>query len=257
MADTRNETIVVSATSSLLNINMTNVTKLTGSNFLMWSRQVQALLDGYALAGHIDGSTVVPSPTISTAEGIVPNPDYTLWKRQDRLIYSSLLGAITITIQPILSTATTAMEIWTILSATYAKPSRGHFKQIRQQLQTWKKGTKTISEYFQGLTTRFDELALLGKALDLEDQIEFVLDGLPEEYKTVADQIEGRDTAPSLSEIHEKLLNQEAKLQSTSVTHLLLPSLQTLQTPEAPAAIAITTNVVEATVETRHGNNIN
>lgn len=97
---------------------------------------------------------------------------------------------------------------------TYAKPSRAHVKQIRQQIQNWKKGSKSINEYFQGLTTRFDEIALLGKALDHEDQIEFVLDGLPEEYKTIVDQIDGRETPPSLPEIHEKLLNQEAKLQS-------------------------------------------
>lgn len=110
------ETIAVSVTSSVLNVNMTNVTKLTSSNFLMWSRQVHALLEGYDLAGHIEGSIVVPPVTITTDDGVAPNPDYTLWKRQDRLIYSALLGAITTTIQPILSTASTALEIWQILT---------------------------------------------------------------------------------------------------------------------------------------------
>lgn len=74
------ETIAVTATSSLLHVNMTNVTKLTGSNFLMWSRQVYALLDGYDLAGYIEGSIVAPSPTITSDDGIAPNPAYTLWK---------------------------------------------------------------------------------------------------------------------------------------------------------------------------------
>lgn len=130
------ETIAVSATTSILNVNMTNVTKLTGSNFLMWSRQVHALLDGYDLGGYIKGSIVVPLATITTDDGITTNPAYTLWKRQDRLIYSALLGAITTTIQPILSTAS---EIWQTLTMTYAKPSRAHVKQIRQQIQNWKK----------------------------------------------------------------------------------------------------------------------
>lgn len=216
-SNTGNETITVSTTPTLLNINMTNVTKLTNSNFLMWSKQVHALLDGYDLAGHIDGSVAVPPPTITAADGsLETNPSYALWKRQDRLIYSSLFGAITMTLQPILSTATMAAEIWSILNAAYAKPSRGHVQQICHQLRSWKKGTKPIEEYFQGLTTRFDELALLGKALDSEDQIEHILNGLPEEYKTVADLIEGRETPPSLTEIHEKLLNQEAKLQVAS-----------------------------------------
>lgn len=118
------ETITVSNTTTLLNINMTNVTKLTSSNFLMWSRQVHALLDGYDLTGHIDGSVVVPPAMITGADGIVNNPAYVLWKRQDRLIYSSLLGAITVTLQPLLSTAATAADIWTTLTTTYAKPSR-------------------------------------------------------------------------------------------------------------------------------------
>ena len=70
--------------------------------------------------------------------------------------------------------------------------------------------------YFHGLTTRFDQLALLGKPLDQEDQIEHIVEGLPEDYKTVADQIVGREAPPSLTEIHEKLLNHEAKLQLIS-----------------------------------------
>lgn len=116
------ETIVVSETKSLLNVNMTNVTKLTASNFLMWSRQVSALLDGYDLAGYLDGSVIIPPETITTDGVLTANPAYTIWKRQDKLVYSALLGAITVSIQPILSTTTTSAQIWEILSATYAKP---------------------------------------------------------------------------------------------------------------------------------------
>ncbi|CAN7021996.1 unnamed protein product [Brassica rapa subsp. trilocularis] len=180
----------------------------------MWSRQVHALLDGYDLAGYIDGSSVPPSPTLNNDGVLSTNPDFTIWKRQDKLIYSSLLGAITVSIQPILSTTTTSAQIWETLSATYAKPSRAHIKQLRQQVKTWKKGAMTIDAYLQGFTTRFDQLALLGKPCELEDQIDYVLEGLPEEYKQVIDQIESRETPPSITEIHEKLLNFEVKLQT-------------------------------------------
>ena len=183
----------------------------------MWSRQVHALLDGYDLAGYLDGSVIIPPPT-NTVDGVTtPNPEYTLWKRQDKLIYSALLGAITVTIQPILSTATTSNHIWETLSETYAKPSRAHVKQIRQQLKTWTKGTMSIDVCVQGFITRFDQLALLGKPIDIEDQLEYVLEGLPEDYKQVIDAIEGRDSPPSLAEVHEKLLHHEVKLQSKGV----------------------------------------
>lgn len=63
------------------------------------------------------------------------------------------------------------------------------------------------------MSTQFDQLALLGKSLVQEDQLEAILDGLPDEYKTVADQLEGRDTPPTITEVHEKLINYDAKLQ--------------------------------------------
>lgn len=59
---------------------------------------------------------------------------------------------------------------------------------------------------------RIDQLAILGKPLELEDQIEFILEGLLDEYKHIVDQFEARDTPPSLTELHEQLLNNELKL---------------------------------------------
>ncbi|CAN6824821.1 unnamed protein product [Brassica oleracea] len=112
----------------------------------------------------------------------------------------------------------TAQDVWKALSTTYATPSRGHIQQLRLQLKQYTKGDKTIDDYMRGLTTRFDQLALLGKPLDHEDKIEYIVDGLPDEYKTVTDQVEGRDISPSIIEIHEKLINKEAKLLALAAT---------------------------------------
>ena len=68
----------------------------------MWNRQVHALFNDYDLAGYLDGTTAAPPATITTDGVTTPNPDYTIWKRQDKLIYRALLGAISITVQPIL-----------------------------------------------------------------------------------------------------------------------------------------------------------
>ena len=198
--------------SALLNINMTNIVKLTATNYLVWSRQVHALLDGYELASHLDESTPQPEPTITVDDVTSPNPAFTLWKRQDKLIFSALLGALSPTIQPLVSLAATSASVWLTLASTYAKPTRGHIKQLLQKLKNWTKDTNTIDEYVQGLTSRFDQLALLGKILDHEEKLDYVLQGLPEDYKSVIEQTEGRDSPPSLTELHEKLINHETKL---------------------------------------------
>ncbi|XP_019091025.1 PREDICTED: uncharacterized protein LOC109128658 [Camelina sativa] len=178
---------------------MTNVTKLTPTNYLMWKLQVHALVDGYGLVGHLDGSTSAPSRTITSATVVSDNPAYVNWKRQDKLIYSALLGAISLNVQPILSRTTTSSEIWSTLAETYAKGSRGH-----------------------GLTTRFDTLANLGKPMDHDDQIDLILAGLPEDYRPIIDQIEARDVSPTLTYVHERLRTREAKLLSKA-TLITLP----------------------------------
>ncbi|XP_010412615.1 PREDICTED: uncharacterized protein LOC104698941 [Camelina sativa] len=200
---------------ALLNVNMTNVARLTPTNYIMWSRQVHALIDGYGLASYLDGFKVFPADTVTVDGTSSPNPAYVNCVCQEKLLYSALLGAISVSIQPILSRAHTTAEIWTTLASTYAKTSRGHIRQIKLQLKNWKEDTKTIDAYLQGLTTRFDELALLGKSLDHEDQVEIILEGLPEEYKTIVDQVEGRDTPPTITELYEKLINHESKLLTT------------------------------------------
>lgn len=106
--------------------------------------------------------------------------------------------------------------MWKTITATYDNPSRGHIKQLKHQLKQYSKGDKSIDEYLQGLTTRFDQLALLGKPIEHKDQIEYILEGLPEYYKSVVDQVEGRDIPPSITEVHEKLLTKETKLLTTA-----------------------------------------
>lgn len=219
----RTAEIVDPTIPTLLNINMNNIIKLSSSNYMMWSLQVRALLDGYDLASFIDSTVLPPTPTVVVAGVSSANPDYTKWKRQDRLIFSGLIGSLTDTVQPLVSMSKTSSDVWNVLAATYNKPSRGHIQQVKLQLKQWTKGSKTIDEYVQGFITRFDQLALLGKPIDREDQLEFILGGLPEDYKSISDQLEGRDMTPSLTEVHEKLLNREAKLIALGSTNAVLP----------------------------------
>ena len=65
------------------------------------------------------------------------------------------------------------------------------------------------------IKTRADALALLEKPVDDEDLIDRVLEGISDEYKSVIDAINVHDTSISFVELHEKLLNKEASLQTT------------------------------------------
>ena len=110
----------------LLTINLSNITKLSSTNYLTWSIQIQSLLEGYDLHHFIDGAHTPPPPTIIVTGVASPNPAYTIWKCQDHHIFSSLLGTISVSLQPLIAHTTTFLDAWKTLATTYDKPSRGH-----------------------------------------------------------------------------------------------------------------------------------
>ncbi|KAL6327424.1 hypothetical protein AAG906_019737 [Vitis piasezkii] len=136
----------------LLTINLSNITKLSSTNYLTWSLQIQSLLECYDLHHFINGGHIPPSPTVTITTIASPNPAYTTWKRQDRLIFSALLGAISVSLQPPIVHITTSLDAWQTLANTYAKPSRGHIKQLKERLQRCTKGSLTCWTYVFAIT---------------------------------------------------------------------------------------------------------
>ena len=109
---------------------------------------------------------------------------------------------------------TSSREAWNVLATTYAKPSRGRIKHVKNQLKNLTKGTMNITDFVYFVKARSDELAILGAPMDIEDLTEKILDGLDDEYKELVRAVQARDTAISFDELHEKLLSFEASLQT-------------------------------------------
>lgn len=74
-----------------------SITKLTDDNFLLWKFQITTALEGYGLEIFLEND---PPPkyqasfewTSSTIQTMIT--EYKIWKRQDRLISSWLLGSM-------------------------------------------------------------------------------------------------------------------------------------------------------------------
>ena len=64
--------------TTLLSVNMSSVTKLTTTNYLMWSRQIRALLEGHELHHFIDDNNTAPAPTINVHGEAQPNPAFAI-----------------------------------------------------------------------------------------------------------------------------------------------------------------------------------
>jgi len=157
--------------STLITINVTAQTsvKLTSTNYLAWKLQFQTLFIGYDLIGLSH-----------------PCRAHTLWIRQDQLRLNAILGSLSPTIISFIAQAQTSKKVWTILANTYAKPSRGRIKKLKNQFKQITKGSIGVSKFLHIIKARADELAILGAPIDIEDFSEIILEGLGAEYKELA-----------------------------------------------------------------------
>lgn len=198
-------------TKPLTILYLHNTIKLNSTNYIAWKTQMQAQLLGYDLYKFVDGTFPSPPNTITTEGGeFVDNPAASTWFRQDRLVFGALVGSLSQDLVPLVSQTRTTEEAWKILASTYANPSRGHLKQIKDNLAHITKGNLTITNYMQAIKQCTDRLATMGKPMDPEDIIDKILQGLDyETYKPIIDAVNARDSIISFEELHEKLITRE------------------------------------------------
>lgn len=113
--------------------NKVYVVKLNDDNYLLWKIQVLRALEGYELEDFLDkdveplvktiAKTIEATETIPTTTIQVPNPEYKRWKRQDRLIFSWLLGSMSKEILNQMLHCTSSKEIWITLLNIYSTRS--------------------------------------------------------------------------------------------------------------------------------------
>ncbi|KAL9448658.1 hypothetical protein AB3S75_016030 [Citrus x aurantiifolia] len=222
MATTIRNTNDLNNTLITINVAAQTPLKLTSSNYLSWKLQFQTLFAGYDLLGYIDGSKPCPSATITDNNTTTPNPAHLLWVRQDQLILNAIIGSISPNIIPFVATAKTSKEAWITLANTYAKPSRGRIKQVKSQIRQMTRGSASITEFLQNIKARADELMLLGALYDEDDITDKILEAVGDDYKELARAVQARDTPITFEELHEKLLNFEASL-NTSKPDTMFP----------------------------------
>ena len=216
---------ISSSSNTIISINVAAQAplKLTATNYRSWKLQFHTLLVGFDLVGFVDGQKPCPPATVTTNDIESPNPAHNIWIRQDQLLLNAILGSISPSIIPFITSAKTACDAWTALANTYAKPSRGHIMHLKGVLTNVTKGTQSVTEYMQHIKSVADELAMLDAPENFEDLTVKILNGLGDEFKDISSAVRARDTAISFEELHEKLINFEAVLKQEVAKNQRIP----------------------------------
>jgi uncharacterized membrane protein YgcG len=105
---------------------------------------------------------------------------------------------------------TTSTDMWAAICKTFASHSR--VLHLGNQLFTTRKGDQSITTYFSTMHGYTDEMAAVGKPLDDDDVVSYILNGLDANYNSLIEQVNGMTETISLETLYSCLLDTEARL---------------------------------------------
>lgn len=172
--------------------------KLTRGNFILWKAQVQSAIKGARMAVYINPDAAAPSQFLQAKKGDdkdadpILNPEYEDWVAKDQQVPSYILTSCSHEILSQVLTATIAVEAWATIQGMYTSQSRVRLISTRMALATASKGTSTISEYFTKMKSLADEMASVGRCLEDEELVSYILTGLDHDYNPVVSAVAAR-----------------------------------------------------------------
>ncbi|CAN6715701.1 unnamed protein product [Malus baccata var. baccata] len=179
--------------------------KLNDTNYSKWVFQFKAILQGYKLFDHFDGSSVcLPKFVINIESGVTREISYDIqeWEIVDLALLSLLIATL----------SDDAIEH--VLGCKTAK------------FQTLQKGSDSIDKFLSRLKSISDQLLVAGEHISENDFIIVALVGLPKEYAIIQTVILAREITISLKEFHVQLLNIERDIET--MEHTLSNSMATM-----------------------------
>ena len=200
------------------NLAQSVTAKLSRDNYILWKAQVVPILCGANLMGFLDGSTPCPVRMVaeSGSDVQVPNPEYLRWMQTDQLLISGMLSTLTIELLGSVTMLKSSSEVWSTLTTMFSAASTSKVLQLRMQLSKLSKGELSAPAYFQKVKALTDTMSAIGKPLDDEEIIAYLLSGLDEEYDSLVDSIAARTDSPSLSEVYSLFIGHDTWVQMGS-----------------------------------------
>ncbi|OMO87248.1 hypothetical protein COLO4_20725 [Corchorus olitorius] len=140
------------------------------------------------MVGFIDGSFAMPKThvTISSDEGSVEtiNPDFTAWKRSDRLLRGWITGTLSEEVLGLVVGLDTSAAVWQAFSDSFAQESQEREFYLQQSLNMHRKGSNSMADYIRIFKNLCDDLAAIGKPVDDRTKVFTLLKGLGPDYES-------------------------------------------------------------------------
>jgi hypothetical protein len=167
--------------------------KLTRDNYRLWRAQVLSAIHAAQLEGFIEGTKKVHEKTLEIEKDskkvVIPNPDHVVWHMCDQHVLTYLVTSLSREVLAGVASNATAADMWAAISKTFASQSRSCVLHLRNQLVATKKGNMSVTIYFSTMRGYADEMVAIGKALDDDDIVSYILNGLDADYNSLIEHV--------------------------------------------------------------------
>ena len=131
------------------------------------------------------------------------------------------LSTIVLSIEPsllyIIDEPDDPVVVWKKLADQFQKKTWANKLVLRRKLQSLKlKDGGSVKQHIREMTETFNELSVMGVAMDDEDRVIQLLASLQDSYSTIVTALEANEKVPSLEVVTERLLHEERKLSERS-----------------------------------------
>ena len=134
--------------------------RLNRSNYNLWRSQILPTVRAYDLENYLLGTVTPPVKFVNNQSTV--NPAYSQWLRLDQFLLSWLLSSIFESMLGHVVNCNSSSEIWTTLGQLFSTKSKARLLHLRFLLQTTKKGSLSIEDYFLKMKTIAQDLMSAG-----------------------------------------------------------------------------------------------
>ncbi|GKA56682.1 zinc finger, CCHC-type containing protein, partial [Tanacetum coccineum] len=188
--------------------------KLSSTNYLLWRNHMIPIFTYQKLIGHINGTSISPSPKVTIEGKANPNPDLLTWTEDDQRAVILLQSSLTEEAAAEVLGLTTAHQIWLSLEAAYSNASVERIHLLRDSLRQLKKGTSSVSDYCRRFKALCNQLSAIGHPVVEIDKLHWFLCGLGPSYETFSTAIRATKPAPMFRDLVTQAESHELFLQS-------------------------------------------
>lgn len=129
------------------------------------------------------------------------------------MIFSAIISTLSVeTLRHVIG-LTTFREVWITLETLFSAQSQSRIMQLKQQVSNMKKGSQTISAYFQKAQGLSHLLAAVGKPIEASELVSHILAGLGAEYDPLVTFVTTRQDSISLNDLYGFMLSYELRLE--------------------------------------------